>query len=78
MINLLIKDPCNYFIIIYGGYGDLNVLVIYMNLSKLKICENGPSIVNTIVSILCLFYISVKPLLRTIVLTTNHGLNIKC
>lgn len=53
----------------YGDYlgGDLNMLVINIYLSTLKVCKSDPSIINTITSILYFFkttfkdYYSLKP-----------------
>lgn len=53
-----------------GGYDDLNVLVIIINLSTLIISKNYPSIIHTrsnvtSISIFC------KIILRTIIFCTN-------
>jgi len=54
-------------------YSDLKSLVININLLTLILCKNGLSTMNTTYSsnILRLFYIFLKPFLRTIILGTN-------
>jgi hypothetical protein len=54
---------------ISGGNGNLKDLVIDINLSIFITYTNGSSIINT--EILLIFYIFVKPFLRTFILNTN-------
>lgn len=49
-------------------YDNLKILIIYINLSIFIIYKNDQSIINTRSDILHLFYISVKPFLRTTII----------
>lgn len=51
----------------YGDYDEWKILMIITNLSTQMICKNGLSIINTSsCNLLRIFYIIVRPVLRTL------------